>query len=149
MNVEALKALYVALGGAAQDVANMTQNVEVLNAISAKYGGEESQLNAAAILDIADVADNIGGGGGDFSACNVTIATPGPRPEIAMAIAYESAPGEQAPIDKAIMPENVFDNGTYTAVMYGGAGVAIMMSSNCVFSEVEGNAQILNDNMVL
>jgi hypothetical protein len=33
-NVEALKALYVALGGAAEDVENLTLNSEVINALA-------------------------------------------------------------------------------------------------------------------
>ena len=33
-NVEALKALYVALGGAAEDVENLTLNAEVINALA-------------------------------------------------------------------------------------------------------------------
>ena len=33
-NVEALKALYVALGGAAEDVANLTLNAEVIAALA-------------------------------------------------------------------------------------------------------------------
>lgn len=33
-NVEALKALYVALGGAEEDVANLTLNAEVINALA-------------------------------------------------------------------------------------------------------------------
>ena len=33
-NVEALKALYVAMGGAAEDVENLTLNAEVINALA-------------------------------------------------------------------------------------------------------------------
>lgn len=38
-NVEALKALYVALGGAAEDVENLTLNSEVIAAIAGIAGG--------------------------------------------------------------------------------------------------------------
>ena len=38
-NVEALKALYVALGGAAEDVENLTLNSEVIAAIARIAGG--------------------------------------------------------------------------------------------------------------
>lgn len=64
-NVEALKGLYTALGGSAEDVAAADTTVEVLNAISAKYEGEsDAALNPDAISNIAAVAENIGGGGG-------------------------------------------------------------------------------------
>lgn len=59
-NVEALKALYTALGGDAADVANATTIVEVLNAIAAKYDGTSTATtNAEAIANIAAVAANI------------------------------------------------------------------------------------------
>lgn len=63
-NVEALKALYAALGGVAADVADATTITAVLNAIAAKYeGADDATTNAEAIANIADVAENIGGGG--------------------------------------------------------------------------------------
>jgi hypothetical protein len=59
-NVEALQALYIALGGDAADVANCTTIVEVLNAISAKYeGADDATLNPDAIANIAAVAGSI------------------------------------------------------------------------------------------
>ena len=59
-NVEALKALYVALGGDADDVANVSTIVGVLNAISAKYEGEDdATLNPEAIANITAVVDNM------------------------------------------------------------------------------------------
>lgn len=59
-NVEALKALYVALGGEASAVANAVTIVDVLNAIAAKYSGDsDATLNAEAISNIAAVAGNI------------------------------------------------------------------------------------------
>lgn len=59
-NVEALQALYAALGGESADVANATTSVEVLNAIAAKYEGEsDAVLNPEAIENIAAVAGNI------------------------------------------------------------------------------------------
>lgn len=59
-NVEALKALYVALGGTAADVANASTIVEVLNAIAAKYdGADDATINPDAIANIAAVAENI------------------------------------------------------------------------------------------
>lgn len=62
--VGALEKLYEALGGAAADMENCRTNVDVLNAISAKYGGaSDAILNAEAIENIAAVADKIGGGG--------------------------------------------------------------------------------------
>lgn len=61
---EALQDLYVALGGELSDVADMSTTVEVLNAIAAKYDGDDdASLNPDAIENIAVVADNIGGGG--------------------------------------------------------------------------------------
>lgn len=59
-NVDALKALYAALGGEPADVANASAIVEVLNAIAAKYEGEDdATLNAEAIANITAVIDNI------------------------------------------------------------------------------------------
>lgn len=59
-NVEALKALYVALGGDADDVANVSTIVGVLNAIAAKYDGDDdATINPDAIANITAVLDNI------------------------------------------------------------------------------------------
>lgn len=59
-NVETLKALYVALGGDATNVANASTIVQVLNAIAAKYEGEnDATQNAEAIANIAAVAGNL------------------------------------------------------------------------------------------
>lgn len=56
-NVEALKVLYTALGGTASNVADASTIVEVLNAIAAKYEGEDdATLNPEAIANIAAVA---------------------------------------------------------------------------------------------
>lgn len=72
-NVEALKALYVALGGAETDVADCTTNTDVLNVISAKYQGSSDALtNVEALQNIVEVAGNIGGGG-DLSIAKVTV----------------------------------------------------------------------------
>lgn len=59
-NVEALRALYTALGGTASDVANCTTIVEVLNAIAAIYDGDDDAVtNPDAIANIAAVAGSI------------------------------------------------------------------------------------------
>lgn len=59
-NVEALKALYVALGGDADDVANVSTIFGVLNAIAAKYDGEsDATINPDAIANITAVVGNI------------------------------------------------------------------------------------------
>ena len=59
-NVEALKALYAALGGDPADVADASTIVEVLNAIAAKYeGDDDATLNPEAIANIAAVVGNI------------------------------------------------------------------------------------------
>lgn len=61
-NVEALKALYVALGGEASAVTDVSTIVGVLNAIAAKFDGDDdAAVNADAIANIAAVAGNIGG----------------------------------------------------------------------------------------
>lgn len=74
--VEALKDLYVALGGELADVQDMSTNVAVLNAISAKYSGaSDAVLNPEAVANIAAVADQIGGGESDFSTAEVTVVT--------------------------------------------------------------------------
>lgn len=60
INVEALKTLYAALGGTPADVANASTIVEVLNAIAAKYeGDDDATLNPEAIANIAAVAENL------------------------------------------------------------------------------------------
>lgn len=62
-NVEALKNLYVALGGEEANVEDCSRSVDVLNAIAAMFDGEgDAALNPDAINNIAEVADNIGGG---------------------------------------------------------------------------------------
>ncbi len=73
-NVTALKALYVALGGKAADVAEAVTITDVLNIISAHYEGEsDANVNADAINNIAAVADNIGGGGNDVGFVERTL----------------------------------------------------------------------------
>lgn len=67
-NVDALKALFAALGGDPADVANAVTIVEVLNAIAAKFDGEDTAtINPDAIANIAAVAGNIGGGGAELA----------------------------------------------------------------------------------
>jgi hypothetical protein len=62
-NPEALKALYVALGGDASAVADDNLTVEVLNALAAKFEGEaDADTIPEAIENITAVAENIGGG---------------------------------------------------------------------------------------
>lgn len=61
-NVEALKNVYVALGGSAEDVSEVVTNVEILRAIFVQLGGDPDAVSAqvmnAAIIDaIADVAN--------------------------------------------------------------------------------------------
>lgn len=64
-NTEALKSLYIALGGEASEVADSMTNVDVLNAIAAKFEGDgTASSNSAAVQNITAVADNITGGGG-------------------------------------------------------------------------------------
>lgn len=59
-NVEALKALYVALGNEAADVENANTIVGVLNAIAAKYEGkDDATTNSEGIENITAVLDNI------------------------------------------------------------------------------------------
>lgn len=59
-NVEALKALYTALGGSADDVAGASTIVEVLNAIAGLLSGTTTATqNAEAIANIAAVAGSI------------------------------------------------------------------------------------------
>lgn len=59
-NVEALKALYAAMGGTASDVANAVTIVQILDAISKRFSGTENAvLNADAISNIAAVVGNV------------------------------------------------------------------------------------------
>lgn len=57
---EALKALYVALGGDADDVATANTSVDVLNAIAVKFEGDgDATLNPDAIMNVVSVLDNM------------------------------------------------------------------------------------------
>ena len=57
---EALKALYVALGGDADDVATANTSVDVLNAIAVKFEGNgDATLNPDAIMNVVAVLDNM------------------------------------------------------------------------------------------
>lgn len=59
-NVEALKALYTALGGSADNVANAVTIVDVLNEIAKLYSGDyDATQNAEAIANITAVASSI------------------------------------------------------------------------------------------
>ena len=59
-NVEALKAVYVALGGDTADVANALTIVNVLNAISDLLDGADDAItNPEAIANIAAVASGV------------------------------------------------------------------------------------------
>lgn len=59
-NVEALKALYTALGGSADNVTNAVTMVDVLNEISKLFSGDyDATQNAEAIANIAAVAGSI------------------------------------------------------------------------------------------
>jgi hypothetical protein len=59
-NVEALQALFVALGGSADTVKNAVTIVDVLNAISYAFGGAaDATENAEAIANITAVAGAI------------------------------------------------------------------------------------------
>lgn len=70
-NVEALKALFAALGGTPSDVAGASTIVEVLNAIAGLYkGATNATQNAEAIMNIANVAENIASGNDEADAVN-------------------------------------------------------------------------------
>ena len=59
-NVEALKALYIALGGTASNVTNAVTNVDVLNELSKLFSGDyDATQNAEAIANITAVASAI------------------------------------------------------------------------------------------
>lgn len=59
-NVDALKALYTALGGSSDNVTNAVTMVDVLNEISKLLGGDyDATQNAEAIANIAAVASGI------------------------------------------------------------------------------------------
>ena len=58
-NVEALKALYTALGGDSETVLASTTNLELLNGISAVLGGSAGTDIASAISAIAAVASGV------------------------------------------------------------------------------------------
>ena len=72
-NVEALKALYHALGGDLDDVADVSTIVGVLNAISAKFdGADDAELNAQGIANITEIIGNITA---DLTTLDVTPTT--------------------------------------------------------------------------
>lgn len=60
-NLEAIKNLYIQLGGEAAIIASAQTNVDALNAIAGLYQGETTATTTAeAIENIATVAENIG-----------------------------------------------------------------------------------------
>lgn len=111
--VEALKALYVALGGAEKDVSDCVTNVDVLNVISAKYqGADDAVLNPEAIANITEVAGNIGGGSSDTATVEVDIGGG----------ASLIAPNVYSDDDFYTM--EISDDGTYQILLYNGKGFA-------------------------
>lgn len=72
-NVDALKALFEALGGDPSDVAEASTLVDVLNAIAGELGGSTNAItNAEAIANIAAVASALVP---DYEDINVTPTT--------------------------------------------------------------------------
>lgn len=133
--VEALKDLYVALGGDLADVQDMSTNVAVLNAISAKYeGADNAVLNPEAIANITAVAGNIGGGGeSDFSTATMTINGTGE---------YAADLMISAIVNDALTLYTSPDFGEYQTPLYKGAGMAFYGVLGYDNVSVSGNASV-------
>ena len=111
-NINALQNLYVAFGGNAEDVANCTTSVEVMNAISVLLGGEGGAiLNPEAINNIAQVAS----GGGSVEVIDGTLAEP-----FSMEIASELCEkcNQSAPSAMAVVYVTTF-GGVFPLVVQG------------------------------
>lgn len=118
--VQALKDLYVALGGAAADVADCNTNVDVLNVISAKYeGADNAVLNPEAIANITAVAGNIGGGGeSDFSTAQITFYTQSINAlPVSMPMAIDI---DEEGLAFATVMRYPFDGDTWACILYKG-----------------------------
>lgn len=133
--VEALKDLYVALGGELADVQDMSTNVAVLNAISAKYNGaSDAVLNPEAVANIAAVAGDIGGGGeSDFSTATMTINGTGE---------YAADLMISAIVNDALTLYTSPDFGEYQTPLYKGAGMAFYGGLGDDNVSVSGNASV-------
>lgn len=120
-NVDALKALFEALGGDPSDVAEASTLVDVLNAIAGELGGSTNAItNAEAIANIAAVA---GGIVPDYEDIDVTPTTS--EQEITASsgktLRKVTVAAVTSAIDSDIVPGNIKDGveilgvtGTYT-----------------------------------
>lgn len=167
---EALKDLYVALGGTLADVADMSTSVEVLNAIAAKYeGDDDASLNPDAIENIAAVADSLvvptgkktitengtdidvaafekvdvnvsGGVGGDFSTATVTIVNNSPG--------FVGVFVEAFPEYNCLLGEyGEFPSGTHTVPLYKGTLILDTNGSGSV--SVSGACEYADDQFTI
>lgn len=138
---EALKNYYVAIGGAAEDVENMTTTVEVLNAISVKMGGEDGAvLNPDAIENIAAVAGG-GGGGGSYQLANVTVNN-----ETGNNLNYEYITIEKYSTD--ILEHQTGTQTTSALTLEAAKNSMVSFTSNAVIVEVLEGSAISHGNRV-
>lgn len=156
--VEALKSLYAALGGSGADVADCQTNVDVLNAIAAKYEGDADALqNAIAVANIAAVADNIGGGGGggDLSTAQVTVNNTSSNTTGAIFVASVLDDGADAYTLAERHPGGA--SVTYTVLLYKGMAYcdltdfshqAIIATGGVDYSSEDNDALITGDGVI-
>lgn len=140
--VDALKALYVALGGEETDVAECVTNVDVLNVISAKYeGADDAILNPEAIENIAVVAGNIGGG--DFSTVMVTLDASKYHTQVSISIPVISETENVSGGYMAVYAGNNFKI-TSPVILYKGKAFAFFTSS--VGGQISTSGDITYEN---
>lgn len=139
-NLDALRALYVALGGEETEVADCRTSVEVLNAIAAKFGGDgDAVINAGAIANIAAVAGDMGGG--DFKTATVIVT------DDSTYKGYIRLPFLTTP-DNGIQGQTTAI-GTHTVVLYKGTAVLTSVTGTLYNAEIVGDAEFKNGDVYI
>lgn len=114
-NVEALKSLYVALGGMIDDVEDFQQSIDVLNKIAELMNGEDdASLNPEAIENIADAASGYIKPTGTKS-----ITTNGTHDVTEYASADVNVP------NPSTGTKSITENGTYDVTAFASANVNV------------------------
>lgn len=116
-NVEALKALYLALGGESAGVADAVTIVDVLNAIAALLSGTSTATtNAEAITNIAAVAGSLVPGETQNETITPTTSDQSVTADAGKVLGTVTVKGVTAAIDANIVAGNIKDGVTILGV---------------------------------
>lgn len=116
-NVEALKALYLALGGESAGVADAVTIVDVLNAIAALLSGTSTATtNAEAITNIAAVAGSLVPGEIQNETVTPTTSDQSVTADAGKVLGTVTVKGVTAAIDANIVAGNIKDGVTILGV---------------------------------